>query len=234
MGSSARTFHDGIDYRFFNDHDVPEMPADTNLAKRASPLERRVRQKLTSTLRDTDAATGMKNDEGEGGKGEDIDLESDGEPNDPRLLDMTYTFGKGSEPRSTAESVPVEGEKVGSTISLNTAEVVTQTTAGGDGTGRGVDEPGDGTEDDMPNNGDDHGDGGKTSPAASPTSPSSPPRDRSTELVGWSDLLMIDLVLAYFRYYAHRRKDYEGRTFCHRSQVHTPAVFVCFVYIFCR
>lgn len=45
-GSSAGKFHDGIDYRFFNNRDAPEMPAEVYLAKEASPPERSVRQKL--------------------------------------------------------------------------------------------------------------------------------------------------------------------------------------------
>ena len=62
---------------------------------------------------------------------------------------------------------------------------------------------------------------------------SSSPGRTGSELVGWSELLMIDLVLAYFRYYAGRRTDYEGRTFCHHSQVRTSAGFVYAFLVLC-
>lgn len=39
------------------------------------------------------------------------------------------------------------------------------------------------------------------------------------QLVAWSELLMVDLVLAYFRYYASSSDGYPGRTFDHRTQV---------------
>jgi len=60
---------------------------------------------------------------------------------------------------------------------------------------------------------DEYTDGGRTRPTVAVS-------NSSEQLVmGWSELLMVDVVLAYFRYYAHKRKGYAGRTFNHRSQV---------------
>lgn len=139
---------------------------------------------------------------------------------------MTKTPGLGSDSRSKTVLAPAEGEGADSTaVASATIEATAQAIAGRDGGGSGVEEPG-AENKATSESGDDHSDCGETSPtAASP--PSSMSSHRSPELVGWSELLMIDLVLAYFRYYAHRRTGYEGRTFCHRSQVRTPAGFVC-------
>eukprot|EP00903_Cladosiphon_okamuranus_P005337 g5335.t1 len=144
-------FHDGVDYRFFIDRVAPEMPAEVFLAKRANPLERSVRQKLTSTPKDTDAATVMQDDQGEEGEAEDIDWESDAEPIDPQALDMTMAPVQGAEPCLTAVSAPA-------TVSPATTEMTAQTMAGGDGGGKGDGGPG-GEKQDLPDSVDGHRDG---------------------------------------------------------------------------
>eukprot|EP00752_Nemacystus_decipiens_P001756 g1698.t1 len=214
-GSRAGKFHDGIDYRFFSNRDAPEMPLQVFLAKRAHVmLERNVRQKHTSRTRDTDP-TGMQGNQGEEGNAEDTDGEFEEESVGPQVLDGTKTPGQGSGSRSKAVLAPVEGVGVKSSVPAPRA----------DEGGSGSDEPDDG-DDATSKNGDYNRRGCKTSPTVS--SPSPTPSHQSPELVGWSELLMIDLVLGYFRYYAHRRTGYEGRTFCHRSQVASlrPAVIL--------
>lgn len=190
------------------------------------PAHPREAYALTSTPRGTDTTVGMQGGLGEEeGEVGDIDWESDAESIDAQVLDMTMMPGQALESRSIA----AEGEGVDFTSSpATTKAAATQTISGGDGGESGVHEPGDGTED-TSKTGHGHGDGGKTSPVAA-LSPPSTPSDRSPELVGWSELLMVDLVLAYFRYYARRRKGYAGRTFCHRSQVRTA---LCLLYFLC-
>ncbi|CAM9302126.1 unnamed protein product [Ectocarpus sp. 12 AP-2014] len=58
--------------------------------------------------------------------------------------------------------------------------------------------------------GDCHGDATSSPPASS---------TRCRQILGWSDLLIVDVILGYFRYYAHERRGYVGRTFNHHSQV---------------
>lgn len=246
MSSRVGKFHDGIDYRFFNNRDAPEMPAEVYLDKRASPFERSVRQKLmsqsgppTSTPIGMDTATDTQGDQGEEGEAKDIDWESDAESVDAQVpnLDMTMPLGQGSESRSAAVSARAEGEGADSAVSVDssvspiTTKAAAQTEPGGDGGGSGGDKTGQGSEGTSKSgDGHDHSDGGRTSPTVLSSSSPSTPSDRLSELVGWSELLMVDVVLAYFRYYAHRRKGYVGRTFCHRSQVLVPGLCLFLVY----
>ena len=224
-GSGVGKFHDGIDYRFFNNRDTPEMPAEVYVAKRASPSERIVRQRLSSSPRGTNAAKDTRGDQGEEGEAENIDWESGAEWIAPKVHDKTTTPGQQSEPFPKAATAPAEGKGADSTVPLTTIETAAQTIDGGDGGGSGGV---DGRNNVIPESGDGHNDDEKTSPTAvslpSPTS-----THRSSELIGWSELLMIDLVLAYFRYYARRRTGYDGRTFCHRSQVRASAGFCAFL-----
>ncbi|CAN0257083.1 unnamed protein product [Ectocarpus fasciculatus] len=39
------------------------------------------------------------------------------------------------------------------------------------------------------------------------------------QILGWSELLIVDIIQGYFRYYAHKRRGYVGRSFNHHNQV---------------
>lgn len=160
-------------------------------------------QAVPPTNPKTDAAVGLQDGQGEEGDAEDINTESDAESVDDQVLDMTVEPGQGSGFRSMAVSAPTEGGGVESTVSPATT--------------KDEGEPNDVNRETY-KNGDDQSDGGRKSPTVSSSSANSP-HDRLSGLVGWSELLMVDVVLAYFRYYARRRKGYVGRTFSHRSQV---------------
>ena len=108
-----------------------------------------------------------------------------------------------ADPGGVNEILPPEG-------SAKLKEAI-QTKAGVDD-GCGGDAPGHEKED-MPEYRKERSNGGSARPTGAVST------SGEQQLMCWSELLTIDVVLGYFRYYAHKGKGYAGRTFNHRCQV---------------
>lgn len=236
--SGTGNFYDGVDFHFFKHREPPEMPAEIDPSKRAIPLERSVRQKFNPQgkagndggereVESGDADNGAESDDG-------LDDTAMRDSRDPSLClpDMLGFKDKIATPAAVG-SIWEEKEGQGwraKTMTApydGTAELQMRPIAEDNGEGedeKGVDVGarfGSDGEDDCggDESGDDAaGDGGCNTGTPNPTDVQ---RLSSSceQLIGWSELLMIDLIQAYFRYYAHSKGDYTGRTFNHRNQV---------------
>ncbi|CAM9818043.1 unnamed protein product [Ectocarpus sp. 6 AP-2014] len=243
---SKGTFVDGVDYHFFKHVDAANMPAEVDLAMKKNVLERNVRKKLDPRSNKQEACEEEEEeDEEEEGEeaeqeqedkeeGEEVEEHGDGEEEvigwdsdvvvigsevlDSPQLGVSSSFGIrsaeiGQKDVSDRRSPAAKG--TGGVM----AAVKTRPEEGSTGI---QDEEakyhnGDTFESGSTNrrssaaeDGDCHGDASSLPPASS---------TRCRQVLGWSDLLIVDIILGYFRYYAHKRRGYVGRTFNHHSQV---------------
>lgn len=205
------------------------MPAEVHLAKRANPLERSVRQKVDSQAEVLNTVSGDKeDDQHEQGKEEDVDWGSDTQLLDPAVFDSLEKFpasldwndltaAEASERHSTAAEAPGKELDSDPTTIPATTTVEAQPKTGVEAEGGKFY---DNEEEIVLESDGEESDEAEISKEDEKSSSSS-----NRDLVRWSDLLMVDVVLGYFRYFAHKRKDYIGRTFNHRTQVRS-CIFV--------
>lgn len=230
---------DGVDYYFFKHVDAaPNMPADVDLAMRANVLERSVRPKLDPRANKQEAceeeeakdeeegkeAEAEQEQEQEDGEEEVTGWESDAVVIGPEVLDsqelgVSSSFGilsaaigqKDVSDRRSPAAIGTGGVKAAAKTRPEEGSTGIQTEAA-KYHNEDTFESGSIANDKSPTaeDGDSHGNATSFPPASSP---------RCRQILGWSELLIVDIILGYFRYYAHKRRGYVGRTFNHHNQV---------------
>ncbi|CAM9765899.1 unnamed protein product, partial [Scytosiphon promiscuus] len=244
--SGKGKFHDGVDFHFFKDREPPEMPAAMDLSKRATPLERSVRRKSTYQGKASEEGGEREVESGDAGNGTEsydglderavLDLQ---EPClcRPGVLSFKDTITTAAVVGSTKEEGKGRYWRSPAIIASGDGPIEDQMRPMPDYVGGGNDEVGSdekhrfGSDGQSKCGGDEGGgfaQGDDSLSAGTPNLEGVRPSPSSSEkqLVGWSELLMVDIVLAYFRYYAKKKTGYNGMTFSHRTQVASlrPAV----------